>query len=60
MLQQYVRKGKQTIARDYPKMMERMGSRIPGDICYEALRLARTEMTAAFGEGTVAAAQAPQ
>ena len=58
MLEQYVRQGKQTLARDYPEMMKRMGGRIPGDICYEALRLARTEMTAAFGEGTLAAAQA--
>lgn len=32
-------------------------TRIPNDICYEALRLARTETTAAFGEGTIAAAQ---
>jgi hypothetical protein len=38
-------------------MMERMGTRIPQNISYEALRLARTEMTAAFGEGTVAAAK---
>ena len=57
MLQQYVRQGAQTLARDYPKMMERMKGRIPGDICYEALRLARTETTAAFGEGTIAAAR---
>ena len=57
MLQQYIRQGAQTLARDYPNMMERMGNRVPKDICYEALRLARTEMTAAFGEGTVAAAR---
>ncbi len=57
MLQQYVRQGAQTLARDYPNMMKRMKGRIPGDICYEALRLARTEMTAAFGEGTIAAAR---
>lgn len=57
MLQRYVRQGAQTLARDYPKMMERMKGRIPGDVCYEALRLARTEMTAAFGEGTIAAAR---
>lgn len=57
MLQQYVRQGKSTLAANYPNMMERMGGRIPKDICYEALRLARTEMTAAFGEGTVAAAR---
>lgn len=57
MLQQYVRQGKSTLAANYPNMMERMGGRIPKDICYEALRLARTEMTAAFGEGTLAAAR---
>lgn len=57
MLQQYVRQGAMTLARDYPNMMKRMKGRIPGDISYEALRLARTEMTAAFGEGTVSAAQ---
>jgi hypothetical protein len=57
MLQQYARKGKKTIAAQYPNMMKRMAGRIPGDISYEALRLARTEMTAAFGEGTIAAAQ---
>lgn len=57
MLQQYVRHGVQTLAKDYPNMMERMKGRIPKDICYEALRLARTEMTAAFGEGTIAAAR---
>ena len=38
-------------------MMKRMKGRIPGNISYEALRLARTEMTAAFGEGTIAAAR---
>jgi len=58
ILQRYVREGKQTLAKDYPNMMKRMGSRIPEDICYEALRLARTEMTAAFGGGTIAAAWA--
>ena len=57
MLQQYVRQGAQTLAKDYPNMMKRMKGRIPGNISYEALRLARTEMTAAFGEGTIAAAR---
>ncbi len=57
MLQQYVRQGVQTLAKDYPNMMKRMAGRVPGDLCYEALRLARTEMTAAFGEGTIAAAR---
>ncbi|AYO30814.1 hypothetical protein D2962_09500 [Biomaibacter acetigenes] len=57
MLERYVKQGKKTLASEYPKMMERMGGRIPGDISYEALRLARTETTAAFGEGTIAAAR---
>lgn len=57
MLQQYVRQGAGSLARDYPNMMKRMKGRIPGNISYEALRLARTEMTAAFGEGTIAAAR---
>ncbi len=57
MMEQYVRHGKTTLAKDYPEMMKRMAGRVPGDLSYEALRLARTEMTAAFGEGTIAAAQ---
>jgi hypothetical protein len=57
MLEQYVKTGKKTLVNDYPNMTKRMSSRIPGDVCYEALRLARTEMTAAFGEGTIAAAR---
>ncbi|NWL89577.1 hypothetical protein DMN77_18680 [Paenibacillus sp. 79R4] len=55
-LEKYVRRGKKTLAVDYPEMMERMGNRIPQDISYEALRLVRTETAAAFGEGTIAAA----
>ncbi|QAS52387.1 hypothetical protein [Halobacillus litoralis] len=52
-LEKYAQNGKQTLARDYPNMMKRLGNRIPQDVSYEALRLARTEMTAAFGEGTI-------
>lgn len=55
-IEKYVRRGKKTLAVDYPEMMDRMGSRIPQDIGYEALRLVRTETAAAFGEGTIAAA----
>ena len=54
-LEQYVLKGKQTLVEEYPGMMARMGSRIPEDVSYEALRLARTEMTAAYGEATISA-----
>jgi hypothetical protein len=57
LLQKYVRSDARTLARQYPEMMRRMEGRVPGNICYEALRLARTETTAAFGEGTVAAAR---
>lgn len=57
MIQRYVREGAMTLAKSYPNMMKRMKGRIPGNISYEALRLARTEMTAAFGEGTIAAAR---
>lgn len=55
-LEKYVRRGKKTLAADYPEMMKRMGSRVPQDISYEALRLVRTETAAAYGEGTIAAA----
>lgn len=55
-LEKYVRRGKKTLAYEYPNMMERMGNRIPQDISYEALRLVRTETAAAYGEGTIAAA----
>lgn len=58
MLQQHVRQGYRSLAWEYPEMMVRMAGRVPEDLSYAALRLARTEMTAAFGEGTVASAQA--
>ncbi|NJJ37833.1 hypothetical protein [Paenibacillus apii] len=58
VLERYIRRGKKTVAADYPNMMERMGSRVPGDLSYEALRLVRTETAAAFGEGTILAARA--
>lgn len=51
----YVKDGARTFAGDYPNMMARMGHRIPKDTCYEALRLARTEMSMAALEGTYAA-----
>jgi hypothetical protein len=54
-LQQYVKQGAATMAGDYPGMMARIGRRVPKDITYEALRLARTEMSMAFLEGTYAA-----
>jgi len=56
-LSQYVRQGSRTLAENYPNMMKRMGGRIPKDLCYEALRLARTEMTSAYMESTYSAGQ---
>ncbi len=57
MLERYVQGGAKTLTAEYPNMMKRMKGRVPKDISYEALRLARTETTAAFGEGTIAAAR---
>lgn len=57
-LEQYVKKGAGTLARHYPAMMEHMRGRVPKNLSYEALRLARTEMTAAFGQGQIRTAQA--
>lgn len=55
-LEKYVKKGKKTFAEDYPNMMGRMPGRVPEDLSYEALRLARTEMTSAYGMGTMKSA----
>lgn len=56
MLESYVKNGANTFAVNYPNMMERMGN-LPMDLSYEALRLARTEMAAAYGEATKQAAE---
>ena len=55
-IESYVRKGKGTFAKNYPNMMARMPGRIPEDISYEALRLARTEMASAYGMGMMKSA----
>lgn len=57
-LESYVKKGKTSIAANYPNMIKRMDSRIPANLDYKALRLARTELTAAYGEGVIASAKA--
>lgn len=57
-LEQYVLKGRETLASEYPNMMARMGNRVPSNVSYEALRLARTEMTSAYGEATLSAGKA--
>ena len=53
-LERYVKQGAATMAGDYPGMMARIGKRVPKDLCYEAFRLARSEMSMAFMEGTYA------
>ena len=57
-MQTYVKSGSTRMAAEYPGMIKRMGSRIPLNLDYNALRLARTELTAAYGEGTLAGAKA--
>ena len=57
-LEGYVKHGKNDLASNHPNMMKRMGSRVPVNLNYNALRLARTELTAAYGEGVVASAKA--
>lgn len=56
MLDSYVKKGANTFAVNYPNMMERLGN-LPMDLSYESLRLARTEMAAAYGKATVESAK---
>jgi hypothetical protein len=57
LLEKYVRDGKSTLTEDFPHMMERLEHMIPGNLSYEALRLARTELAAAYGEGTIASSR---
>lgn len=47
-LEKYIKKGKGSLSENYPNMLARM-KRVPKNIEYEALRLARTEMTSAYG-----------
>ncbi|MEW6540580.1 MAG: DUF6883 domain-containing protein [Bacillota bacterium] len=57
MLERYVKQGTGTLLRDYPEAWERLKGRVPKDISYEALRLARTEATAAFGQASINSAR---
>lgn len=57
MLEQYVRNGAGSLVSEYPNMIERLEGNIPMNLSYESLRLARTEMAAAFGEATRQAAE---
>lgn len=54
-LESYVQKGSRTLAVNYPEMFERIS--VPMDMNYESLRLARTEMATAFGNGTIESAK---
>lgn len=57
ILQKYVRDGANTLVTEYPNMMDRIGDGLPRDLSYESLRLARTEMAAAYGEASVRSAE---
>ncbi|MHC8516997.1 structural protein [Sporosarcina sp. ITBMC105] len=57
MLEDYVRNGAKSLVSQYPEMIARLEGNIPMDMCYESLRLARTEMAAAFGEAAIQAAE---
>ena len=48
----YVQTNARTLVSQYPNMDKRIGHMIPNDVSYEAVRLARTEMMAAYGEAT--------
>lgn len=57
MLEQYVRNGANSLVAEYPNMVERLEGNIPMNLSYESLRLARTEMAAAFGEASIQGAE---
>ncbi|GKV54248.1 hypothetical protein NCCP2222_01950 [Sporosarcina sp. NCCP-2222] len=57
MLEGFVRNGAKSLVSQYPDMIARLEGNIPMDMCYESLRLARTEMAAAFGEAAMQAAE---
>ena len=52
-LLQYVKKGAETFVKDYPNMYERMGGRVPKSLNYEALRLARNELSEVYWQATI-------
>lgn len=52
-LQQYVKEGAETFVKDYPNMYERMGGRVPKSLNYEALRLARNELSEVYWQATI-------
>lgn len=56
-LEQYVRGDANVMSKYYEGMMDRMKGRVPEDLSYQALRVARTETTAALGKGSIRSAQ---
>ncbi|MGI5085505.1 hypothetical protein [Treponema putidum] len=52
-LTQYVKEGSATLAKDYPNMYNRMGGRVPKNLNYEALRLARNELSEVYWQSTI-------
>ena len=52
-LQQYVKEGSETFVKDYPNMYERMGGRVPKNLNYEALRLARNELSEVYWQAMI-------
>lgn len=57
-LEGYVRSDANVMSKYYEGMQERMKGRVPDDLSYQALRTARTETTAALGQGSIASARA--
>jgi hypothetical protein len=52
-LEAYIRDGAATLTKNYPNMMARMGGRIPGNMAYESLRLARAELATMYRDAVV-------
>lgn len=57
-LEGYVRSDANVMSKYYEGMQERMKGRVPDDLSYQALRTARTETTAALGQGSIRSARA--
>lgn len=57
-LEGYVRNDENVMSKYYEGMQERMKGRVPADLSYQALRTARTETTAALGQGSIQSARA--
>ncbi|MGP1575949.1 MAG: polymorphic toxin type 50 domain-containing protein [Treponema sp.] len=52
-LSQYVKEGAASFIKDYPDMYKRMGGRVPKNFNYEALRLARNELSEIYWQATI-------